>query len=56
MHIRLEVTAKQVQVYLNKDPEPVLSVKKLNDRTSGRIGFWVGYNSGGRFANLQISE
>jgi hypothetical protein len=44
-----------VKVYVNGNPEPCLSIDKLNDRKTGKIGLWVGNGSDGDFANLQIT-
>ncbi len=53
---RIEVGEKEISVYVNEQPEPVLVVNSLNDRKAGKIGFWVGSNSSGRFANLKITD
>lgn len=55
-HARIEVGEKEISVYVNNEPAPVLVVNSLNDRKSGKIGFWVGSNSSGRFANLKITD
>lgn len=53
-HARLEVTPETVRVFLDDSNEPVLSVKRLCDRSSGKVGLWAGNGSGGDFANLSI--
>jgi Domain of Unknown Function (DUF1080) len=53
-HVRIIVNYPQITVFVNGNKEPSLSIEKLNNRTSGKIGFWVGNNSDGDFANLQI--
>jgi Domain of Unknown Function (DUF1080) len=53
-HVKIVVKCPRVTVYVNGNPEPSLDVEKLNKRTSGKIGLWVGNNSDGDFANLQI--
>ena len=55
-HVSIVVKGKNVQVFVEGESEPVLEVEKLNDRTSGKIGFWVGYKTSGAFANLEIGE
>ncbi len=55
-HARIEVKGKMISVYVDDKPEPVLEVESLSDRTSGKIGLWVGMNSSGRFANIRVSE
>lgn len=54
-HAMIVVRYPRVTVYVNGNSEPSLSIDKLNDRKTGKIGLWVGNNSGGDFANLQIS-
>jgi hypothetical protein len=53
-HVKIIVKYPQITVFVNGNQEPCLSVEKLNNRTSGKIGLWVGNNSDGDFANLQI--
>lgn len=55
-HAKIIVDYPHVIVYVNNNIEPCLSVGKLNDRKNGRIGLWVGNNSGGDFANLVITN
>ncbi len=54
-HARIVVAKGKVSVFVNDAAEPSLVVDKLNARTDGMIGFWVGTNSGGDFANLKIT-
>jgi hypothetical protein len=54
-HARIVVANGKVSVFVNDATEPSLVVDKLNDRTEGKIGFWVGTTSGGDFANLKIT-
>jgi hypothetical protein len=54
-HARIVVAKGKVSVFVNDATEPSLVVEKLNARTEGMIGFWVGTNSGGDFANLKIT-
>ena len=42
-------------VFVNGNQEPSLTIEKLNTRKTGKIGIWVGNNSDGDFANLQIT-
>lgn len=53
-HIRVEVRAGKVRVYVNSDPEPCLAVDELGGRKGGRAGLFVGNASGGDFAGLTI--
>lgn len=54
-HAKIEVGPTDIKVYVDHATTPSLVVKKLNNRTSGRIGFW---NNGisGAFANLKITR
>jgi hypothetical protein len=54
-HTRIVIQYPKVTVFVNGNPEPSLSIDQLNDRTTGKIGLWVGNNSDGDFANLQIT-
>jgi hypothetical protein len=55
-HVKIIIKCPVVTVYFNGSKEPSLTVEKLNKRTTGKIGIWVGNNSGGDFANLQITS
>jgi len=55
-HAKIVVDYPHVNVYVNNSSTPCLSVEKLNDRQNGKIGLWVGNNSGGDFANLSITN
>lgn len=55
-HVRLDVTDKEVAVYVNNATQPALRVQKLGAHTSGKIGLWAGNGSGGDFANLVIRK
>jgi hypothetical protein len=54
-HVKIVIEYPQVTVFMNGHSEPSLTVEKLNDRRTGKIGLWVGNNSDGDFANLQIT-
>lgn len=54
-HVKIVVNYPSITVFVNGSQEPCLSVDILNTRTSGKIGLWVGNNSDGDFANLQIT-
>lgn len=53
-HVKITIKSPQVTVYVNGNQQACLTVDKLNNRASGKIGLWVGNNSDGEFANLQI--
>lgn len=55
-HVKIVVSYPQITVFVNGNQEPSLKVEKLNTRSSGKIGLWVGNNSGGDFANLEINS
>ena len=54
-HAKIEINYPKVTVYINSNTEPSLIVDQLNNRQTGKVGLWVGNNSDGDFANLQIS-
>nr|WP_288835905.1 hypothetical protein [uncultured Flavobacterium sp.] len=53
-HARIEISATEVAVFIEKNPNPVLHVKRLSPYSDGKVGLFVGDNSGGEFANLKI--
>jgi len=54
-HVLIRIKYPRISVFINGNQEPSLSVEKLNQRTSGKIGLWVGNNSDGDFANLKVT-
>jgi len=54
-HVKITIQYPQVSVYVNGNPEPSLSIDKLNSRITGKIGLFAGNNSDGDFANLQLT-
>ena len=54
-HVRLVIESPTISVYVNNNSKPDLVVEQLNTRKEGMIGFWVGNNSNGNFANLKIT-
>lgn len=56
-HARIVVKGKEINVYVNDSTVPSLTVTKLNDRTTGKIGLWCdGSVRPGEFANLVIRK
>ena len=55
-HVKIVVHYPEIKVYVNNSLTPSLTVQELNSRQEGKIGLWVGNNSGGDFANLKISH
>lgn len=53
-HVRIEISSAEVTVFVEKNPNSVLRVKRLSAFYGGKIGLFVGDNSGGKFANLKI--
>ena len=53
-HVRVVLAGPKASVYVGDATEPSLVVNRLSERTKGRVGFWVGNNSAGDFANLRI--
>jgi hypothetical protein len=53
-HVRVVLAGPRVSVYVGDATKPSLVVNRLSQRTKGRVGFWVGNNSAGDFANLSI--
>lgn len=52
-HARFIITATEARVYVNKNPNPCITVPLLGSRT-GKIGLYTADRSGGSFANLRI--
>jgi hypothetical protein len=55
-HTKIVIQYPKVTVYVNGNADPSLSIEKLNNRKTGKIGLWVGNGSDGDFANLQITN
>ena len=55
-HVKITIKYPKVTVFVNGSSEPALTIEKLNNRKTGKIGLWVGNNSDGDFANLQITN
>lgn len=55
-HVRIEITATTVRVFVNDNPIPDLSVSRLSSYSDGKVGLFVGDDSGGSFANLVIKR
>jgi hypothetical protein len=51
---RVVVAGRRVSVFVGAAATPSLSVERLSDRKSGRVGLWVGDNSPGDFSNMKI--
>jgi hypothetical protein len=54
-HARVVVASPKVSVFVNDAKQPSLNVSRLSERGKGLIGLWVGNNSGGDFANLELT-
>lgn len=55
-HVRVVINSPKVTVYVNNNTNPSLVVDELSNRKEGLVGFWVGNNSDGDFANLIITQ
>jgi hypothetical protein len=55
-HARIVVKGKEINVYVNGSSTPSLTVTKLNDRTTGRLGLMCDGIKPGHFANLIIKK
>lgn len=53
-HVKIVVQSPQVSVYVNGEKQASLTIKQLSLLKTGKIGLWVGNNSGGDFANLSV--
>jgi len=56
VHVRIVVNGSTVSTYINGQSEPSLVCEKVNQITSGAVGFYVADTSGGDFANLTITK
>jgi len=56
VHMRIVINGSTVSTYINGKSEPSLVVEKVNQITSGAVGFYVADTSGGDFANLTITK
>jgi hypothetical protein len=54
-HARVVVEGQKVRVFVDGAREPSLVVTELSGRTGGKVGLWVGDDSGGEFANLKVA-
>ncbi len=56
-HVKVEVRGDKIRIFNNGHTKHSLDVNTLNPNPVGRkIGFWVGNNSNGDFANFKISR
>ena len=55
-HVKIVVKGLKVSVFVNNEQKPALEVEKLKTNNKGGFGLWVGNNSGGSFANLNITN
>ncbi|CAG5003500.1 hypothetical protein DYBT9275_03166 [Dyadobacter sp. CECT 9275] len=53
-HCRLVVKNQEVNVFVNGNISPSLTVKQLAGLKGSKVGFWVGHASDGDFANISI--
>ncbi|MGL4630456.1 MAG: hypothetical protein ACRCVT_04545 [Leadbetterella sp.] len=57
-HAKIEVRNGRIKVYVNSSEKPLFDIASLNTegKKGNKIGFWVGDNSNGDFANLRLGE
>jgi len=55
-HVKIEVKAKQVKVFVNNSLQPCLEVTQLNHIGRGFTGIWTGSESGGDFARFTYTS
>lgn len=56
-HVKIEIKENKIRAFVDGLTEPCLEVSTLNPNPTGKkIGFWVGNNSNGDFANFNISK
>jgi hypothetical protein len=53
--MRLVIRGKTVEGYINDAAKPSLTVEKLNDQHEGKVGIFMGDNSGGDFERVKVS-
>ncbi|MBP6672473.1 MAG: hypothetical protein KA247_04960 [Bacteroidetes bacterium] len=55
-HTSLVITEKEILVYVDHHPVPVLRVGSLSGRKTGKIGLYTADRSGGSFSKLSIEH
>jgi hypothetical protein len=54
--VRIEIKDSTITTYINGNEQPTLTVQKLTNVKTGKIGLYVADTSGGDFANLVITK
>jgi len=55
-HVRIVITASNIQVFVNNKNKPSLEVMPIEKKNGKRIALWVGATSAGEWANLEIKK
>lgn len=56
-HVKIEVKRGRIKAFVNDSEDPCLNVETLNPTPAGtKVGYWVGNNSDGDFANIKVSR
>jgi hypothetical protein len=55
IHVRVALAGRSVKVFVNDARKASLEVERLTTRKSGWVGFFVGDESDGDFANLRVT-
>ena len=53
--MKIKVEGNLAKVYINEATNPSLTVNKLNKRSNGKIGIFVGDNSDGNFSSIKLN-
>lgn len=56
-HVKVVVKGREMKVYLNNSPTPVMARTDLDpDLSHGSVGFWLGNSSSGAYKNLKVKR
>ncbi|PYF74311.1 hypothetical protein [Pedobacter nutrimenti] len=55
-HVKIQVSEKQISVYVNGNKDAALTLKPLVNTWGKMIGYWAGNGSGGDWKNLKITS
>lgn len=54
--VRVKIDDKRIYVYDGETNTELLSIERLTNQVSNKIGLWTGFNSKGAFRNLKIKK
>ena len=55
-HVKIVIEEKEVKVFVDHSDKPSLVVQQLSNQGNGKVGFWVGDQASGDFADLKIRK